>query len=54
MQKGEKLEKYLQREDWMLFRTLFGLSQKAGISMQQLPKVLVKELVDNALDLIEI
>lgn len=34
----------------MLFRTLSGLSQKAGVPAYALPKVLIKELVDNALD----
>ena len=44
------MEKLFRHEDWTLFRTLTGLSQKAGVSRQQLPMVLVKELVDNALD----
>ena len=44
------MEKPFHRQDWILFRTLSGLSQKAGVPSHELPKVLVKELVDNALD----
>ena len=39
-----------QREDWTLFRTISGLSQKAGVAAKNLPKVIIKEIVDNALD----
>lgn len=38
------------REDWSLFRNLSTLSQKAGVPQAQLRKLVVKELVDNALD----
>jgi hypothetical protein len=39
-----------EREDWTAFRTVEGLQRRAGTSMQQLAAVVVKELVDNALD----
>lgn len=38
------------REDWKLFRNLNTLTQKAGVSEYNIPKLVVKELVDNALD----
>ena len=38
------------REDWTLFRTLATLSQKAGVAVPDLPQLVIKELVDNALD----
>ena len=38
------------REDWTLFRNLSTLSQKAGVPVSQLRRLVVKELVDNALD----
>ena len=38
------------RADWTLFRNLSTLSQKAGVPVKQLRRVVVKELVDNALD----
>lgn len=38
------------REDWMLFRNLDSLCQKAGVSRENMPKLVIKELVDNALD----
>ena len=38
------------REDWTLFRTLGTLCQKAGVPVEQLRRVVVKELIDNALD----
>lgn len=38
------------REDWTLFRNLTTLCQKAGVSHEDLPRLVVKELVDNALD----
>ncbi len=40
----------LEREDWSLLRTIPGLAQKAGVAQDRIPEVLVKELVDNALD----
>jgi hypothetical protein len=39
-----------EREDWTLFRSLATLSQKAGVPVQLLPKLVLKELADNALD----
>jgi hypothetical protein len=38
------------RADWTLFRTLETLGQKAGVRRALLPGLVVKELVDNALD----
>lgn len=38
------------REDWTLFRTLSTLPQKAGVSAGELRRLMLKELVDNALD----
>jgi hypothetical protein len=42
--------KVFEREDWTLFRSLGTLGQKAGVSLEKLPALIVKELVDNALD----
>jgi hypothetical protein len=39
-----------ERQDWTLFRELSKLGQKAGVPLQTLPKLVLKELVDNALD----
>jgi hypothetical protein len=39
-----------EREDWTLFRSLSTLSQKAGVPVHLLPKLVLKELADNALD----
>jgi hypothetical protein len=39
-----------EREDWTAFRTLDGLCRKAGTPRGDLARVVVKELVDNALD----
>ncbi len=39
-----------EREDWKLFRTLATLSQKAGVTVAELPALVAKELADNALD----
>jgi hypothetical protein len=38
------------REDWTLFRNLGTLSQKAGVPLGRLRRLVVKELTDNALD----
>jgi hypothetical protein len=38
------------REDWVLFRSLNTIGQKAGVTKDRLPRLIVKELVDNALD----
>jgi hypothetical protein len=40
-----------ERADWSLFRTVEGLQQKAGVPKQQLRRLVLKELVDNGLDL---
>lgn len=37
-----------EREDWMLFRNLNTLAQKAGVPQTQLAKLCAKEVVDNA------
>ena len=42
--------KLLEREDWTLFRTFDGLTQKAGVSRDLLPRLVFKELADNGLD----
>lgn len=39
-----------ERNDWVLFRSLDTLGQRAGVSRGDLPAVVAKELVDNALD----
>ena len=39
-----------EREDWMLFRNLSTLTQKAGVPQHKLALLGAKELVDNALD----
>lgn len=39
------------REDWTLFRNLNTLGQRAGVSPGLLSSVVLKELVDNALDI---
>jgi hypothetical protein len=38
------------REDWTLFRNLGTLGQKAGVPIAGLPRLIIKELIDNALD----
>src|SRR3954469_9815459 len=39
-----------ERHDWTLFRTVATLSQKAGVPQKRLRGLVLKELVDNALD----
>ncbi|MBI2395928.1 MAG: sensor histidine kinase [Deltaproteobacteria bacterium] len=39
-----------QREDWTAFRQLETLGQRAGVGRDEIPDVVAKELVDNALD----
>lgn len=39
------------REDWKMFRNLETLCQKAGVHRDYIPRLVVKELVDNALDI---
>lgn len=39
-----------EREDWKLFRNMETLCQKAGVPKKLIPMLIVKELVDNALD----
>jgi hypothetical protein len=36
-----------EREDWSLFRTLDGLQQRAGVSKNELSRLVLKELADN-------
>ena len=38
------------RQDWTLFRSLSTLGQRAGVAQDVIPALVVKELVDNALD----
>ena len=42
--------KMFEREDWVLFRTVEGLQQKAGVAKEKLSRLVLKELADNALD----
>jgi hypothetical protein len=39
-----------EQEDWTQFRHLDGLQQRAGVRKELLPVLVIKELVDNALD----
>ena len=39
-----------EREDWSLFRTVEGLSQKAGVPPNKLRRLVLKEIADNGLD----
>lgn len=39
-----------ERQDWTLFRSVGTLSQKAGVPMRHLRRLVLKELADNALD----
>jgi hypothetical protein len=39
-----------QREDWTIFRNLSTITHKAGVPLKHLRRLVVKELVDNALD----
>jgi hypothetical protein len=39
-----------QRPDWALFRTVEGREQKAGVAKHKLPRLVMKEITDNALD----
>ena len=39
-----------EREDWTLFRTIDGLTQKAGVSRDKLTSLVMKEITDNGLD----
>ena len=39
-----------EREDWTSFRTIEGLSQKAGVAKDKLTRLVLKELADNGLD----
>src|SRR5690349_223696 len=54
MQKREFLKQeespVFEREDWTAFRTVDGLCRKAGAAQDRLTEVVIKELVDNALD----
>lgn len=39
-----------RREDWHMFRSINGLPQKAGVPLRWMRRLVLKELVDNALD----
>jgi hypothetical protein len=39
-----------EHEDWTLFRNLGTLGQKAGVAQDDIPRLVAKELADNALD----
>jgi hypothetical protein len=39
-----------RRDDWTLFRNVATLGQRAGVASDAIPSLVVKELVDNALD----
>ena len=39
------------KQEWTLFRSMDTLTQKSGVSKQDIPKLVAKELVDNALDI---
>ena len=39
-----------EKEDWSLFRTVEGLQQKAGVTKDKLPRLVLKELTDNGGD----
>ena len=39
-----------ERPDWVLFRSLETIGQKAGVAKTKLRRLVLKELVDNALD----
>ncbi|MCB8820915.1 ATP-binding protein [Microvirga rosea] len=47
---SQQSEFQFEREDWVLFRSVGTLSQKAGVPRQKLRRLVLKELVDNALD----
>ncbi len=49
-EKHDSSQAYFRREDWTLFRNVHTLVQKAGVPPEQIPAVVAKELVDNALD----
>jgi hypothetical protein len=44
------MEMDFARPDWKLFRNMETLCQKAGVKKESIPKLAIKELVDNALD----
>jgi hypothetical protein len=46
----QKMPNFNIREDWTLFRSLSTLVQKAGVPREEITKLVIKELVDNALD----
>jgi hypothetical protein len=39
-----------ERADWVSFRTVEGLQQKAGVAKDKLRRLIIKELADNGLD----
>src|SRR5258708_4676904 len=46
---GQQTAPVFQRDDWSLFRTIDGLQQRAGVSKDLLPRLVLKELADNGL-----
>jgi hypothetical protein len=42
--------KMAEREDWTLFRSVDGLTQKAGVAASLLRRLVLKEIADNGLD----
>src|SRR5262249_13655815 len=42
--------KMAERHDWVLFRSIEGVRQKAGVPADKLRRLVLKELADNALD----
>lgn len=48
---GETSQNFkFERDDWMLFRSLASLPQKAGVPISNMRRLVLKELVDNSLD----
>ena len=47
---GDSQNLKFERADWSLFRTIEGLSQKAGVPPDKLPRLVLKEIADNGLD----
>ena len=47
---GDISDSLFVRHDWTLFRNIQTIGQKAGGSADRIPRLVAKELVDNALD----
>ncbi len=50
IKKGKDFKMDFKREDWTLFRNVNTLGQRAGVTAGKIGPLVVKELVDNALD----